>query len=84
MGVESSPQNVGAGIPQGSILGPLLFLIFINNTVEKVENAMFLFADDSSALLVFSDIDTATTSINRGLHQLSNRVDTSDHGTVGK
>ena len=46
--VTSEWVNVNAGVPQGSILGPLLFLIFINNLVEDLETKPYLFADDTS------------------------------------
>ena len=40
--------NVQAGVPQGSLLGPLLFLVFINDLVEIVVSNIRIFADDTS------------------------------------
>ena len=44
----SDETSVGAGAPQGSVLGPLLFLVYVNDISEKLISLTRLFADDSS------------------------------------
>ena len=43
----SDPSNITCEVPQGSILGPLLFLIYVNDMPQAVQSNIFLYADYS-------------------------------------
>ena len=59
-GVYSNGVTIEAGVSQGSILGPLLFLIYINDIVSDITSNVKLFADDTSlSMAVENPIITA-------------------------
>ena len=62
----SSWKSVNTGVPQGSILGPLLFLVYINDLADGLWSNIKLFADDTSLFLVTSDVQ-----LNKDLHQIN-------------
>jgi hypothetical protein len=48
-----------SGVPQGYVLGPLLFLIYINDLTDKISANIKLFADDSSLFIKISNVEEA-------------------------
>ena len=69
-GASSNWSTVKAGVPQGSILGPLLFLLYINDIVEDVQSSIRLFADDTSLYIIVEDPLDAAVTLNIDLSRI--------------
>jgi len=70
-GQYSSWSDILAGVPQGSILGPLLFLIYINDLSDGLKCNPKLFADDTSLFSTVYNIDEATNDLNNDLIKIT-------------
>ena len=66
-GKTSNWGTISAGVPQGSILGPIFFLICINDLPENMKCSIKLFADDASLFTVVRDPDKAAILLNHDL-----------------
>ena len=71
-GQTSSWTNVLAGVPQGSILGPLFFLIYINDLSDDSSSNPKLFGDDTSLFSVVHNKNTSAKELNNDLCKISN------------
>ena len=63
----SSWGDILAGVPQGSILGPLFFLVYINDLTENLNCNVKLFADNTSLFTVAQEPDEAANHMNHDL-----------------
>ena len=66
-GQVSTWTSVNAGVPQGYILCPLLFLIYINDLSDNLSSNVKLFADDTSLFSVIHDINISAGELNEDL-----------------
>ena len=70
----SSWGNILAGVPQGSILGPLFFLVYINDLTSNLKYNVKLFADDTSLFTVIHEPNAAAEDMNYDLRLISQWV----------
>ena len=71
-GKSSDWSFITAGVPQGSLLGPLFFLICINDLVDDLGSDVKLFADDTYLFTVVYDETVAADQLNRDLKAVTN------------
>ena len=70
-GVESQIENIDIGVPQGLCLGPLLFLVYINDLPRAVENSTIsMYADDTSLCFKSKDLSRLKETLNEDLSRL--------------
>jgi ribonuclease P/MRP protein subunit RPP40 len=69
-GKTSNSHELYAGVPQGSILGPLLFLLYINDLPNNLESKVHLFADDTTLFETIDSPDESITKLNTDLQKI--------------
>ena len=70
-GVQSNHLPITCGVPQGSILGPLLFIIYMNDICNVSHLCTILYADDTSVLVNDKNLDKLLEILNDELNKLS-------------
>ena len=71
-GIRSSEQSITCGVPQGSILGPLLFLLHVKNMISVIDGSckLYLYADDSILSVVGKKVDEIEMALSRNMESV--------------
>ena len=70
-GSHSDYSNIESGVPQGSVLGPLLFLIYINDLENNIKSNIKFFADDTMLFSIVRDPTLSAEDLNHDLNIIS-------------
>ena len=70
-GQTSEWRKIMSGVPQGSVLGPLLFLIYINDLPDVINSLCKIFADDKSLFSKVYDIHNSASKLNDDFEKIS-------------
>ena len=70
-GMHSDWGSINSGVPQGSVLGPLLFLVYINDIEKGIKSSIKFFADDTSLFSVVRDPNMSAEELNHDLKLIS-------------
>ena len=71
-GTLSEPTGVTCGVPQGSIIGPLLFLLYVNDMASAVRCKLLLYADDSALIASGKNVADIESTLSSELEYVSN------------
>ena len=69
-GFESNLSPINARVPKGSILGPLLFLVYINDIVNDIESNIYPFSDDTSLFMIVGNPNTAERILQTDINKM--------------
>ena len=69
--MKSKMVDINSGVPQGSRLGPLLLIIYMNDIINDIESDILIFADDTSLFSTGTDPAQTAAQLTRDLAKIS-------------
>ena len=70
-GTESEYKHIESGVPQGSVLGPLIFLIYINDLEKNIKSHVNFFADDTMLFSIVNNPEQTAREMNKDLQTIN-------------